>query len=51
MKKRIAFGLAIAAAVAAVFILVYMPGCGIVDLWLFIQLGCEAAGGGGSGAA
>lgn len=52
MKKRIAWGLAAAVALATLWVLLFVPGCGWVDLYLYLVWGCEVAiaGGGGSGA-
>ena len=51
MSMKIALGLGVACLLAALMILLYIPGCGWVDAYIYIRWGCEAAGGGGSGAA
>lgn len=47
--KKLTYAL-IVTVLLAVGIVIWWPGCGIVDVWVVWTSACEAAGGGGSGA-
>lgn len=51
MTTRLVLGVLLAVLVAALITLIWIPGCGWIDVYIYLRWGCDAAGGGGGGAA